>query len=726
MSSSIGKALPYAVIVIANFLTCDVRSQPSQPPPTTTVLGGGGGTASPANKRYLVYGGLWGYPPLSTFAGAVDEAVNDGFNAIRLHVSWTETQHRDGGYDFSALDQEVAYVVGTKHLPVAFIIDLTRPSSDGRDSVLSPDDVMQDWTGGYCGRTIWLPSIGSQVFDNQFSFASDNFIQKANGFIRTVVSRYHTLYPWNILYVTAGTALFAEVAYHPNGVYDYSPIAMSKFRNWLQAKYGSIDSLNLAWRTNFSDFTSVTPLSDWNKIWDDLRGMEWYNFRHYMMKQALTGFAATIHGISPSLKYGMQFGSTFDDATDWEGTTNFPDLIIDADIVENDDAPSYNHSYSMDLLRANSPNKWLGNEIDGPTVSSNPDVDYLLQATQSFDHGATFVSVSNWTQNDLVTHRSLWANIASLLSQPVTTGTASSSMTENAYDILKARSTASYQATYNMLSNNGTNWVEVIRNDDLYNTAASNLALGKNATTSSFVGPPSQAVDARMDDFWAAQGGTFPQWLTVDLGVPYNVGSIKTIFYASELWKYKLECSVDGVRWTTLKDNTLSGLSSQIMNDSANATCRYIKIDVTGSAADWAAIRELEVYRTREPTNVALFRTATASSFVGPPSQAVDGRMDYMWVAQDGTFPQWLMVDLGVPYNLESIKTTFYANELWKYNLQCSVDGSSWTIVVDNTSGLRSEVMNDSVEATCRYVKITVTGSAVDWAAIREFEVYGK
>jgi hypothetical protein len=84
------------------------------------------------------------------------------------------------------------------------------------------------------------------------------------------------------------------------------------------------------------------------------------------------------------------------------------------------------------------------------------------------------------------------------------------------------------------------------------------------------------------------------------------------------------------------------------------------------------------------------------------------------------------MVDLGDIYTVSSIKTTFYANELWKYNLQCSIDGSSWTIVVDNTSGLWSQVMNDSVEATCRRVKITVTGSAADWAAIREFEVYGK
>ena len=141
--------------------------------------------------------------------------------------------------------------------------------------------------------------------------------------------------------------------------------------------------------------------------------------------------------------------------------------------MANDDAPHYNHSYSMDLLRSNSSNKWIGNEIDGPTGSSSPDVDYLLQATQSFNHGATFVSVSNWNQADLASHRPLWSKISSLLSQPVTTGPAvSSAMTESAYNIVKAWGTTSYQAKYQTLSNNGADWVFVVRQDDLYNNSA--------------------------------------------------------------------------------------------------------------------------------------------------------------------------------------------------------------------------------------------------------------
>src|SRR5215470_838852 len=148
------KRVLHALLAIAAFVMCDVgtaRSQVSQP--------------SMTNKRYLVYGGAGGdYPPLSTFTGAVDEAINDGFNAIRLHVPWKDTQGTNGVWDFSALDQEVAYVVGAKNLPVAFMIDLTRPSSDGRDSVLSPNDVMQNSAGEYCGQSWGGPFINQPSF----------------------------------------------------------------------------------------------------------------------------------------------------------------------------------------------------------------------------------------------------------------------------------------------------------------------------------------------------------------------------------------------------------------------------------------------------------------------------------------------------------------------------------------------------------------------------------
>jgi hypothetical protein len=278
MSGSNRKLQLYALIAIAAFLTCNIGTVRSQ----TTTPAGGAGTVSPANKRYLVYGAPWAYQAFTTFALAVDEAVNDGFNAVRLHVPWMDTQLPNGAYDFSKLDQEVAYVANTKHLPVALLLDLTRPSSGdpvsipadpavagagfcgqtrpssggGGDTVLSPADVMQDAAGRYCGRMEWNAATKSKLFVNQLSFASDSFVQKANAFIQTVVYRYYTRYPGSILYVTTGVGLMTEVAYQPIAVLDYSPGATSRFRQWIQARYASIDSLN--WRAGIRELTFPT------------------------------------------------------------------------------------------------------------------------------------------------------------------------------------------------------------------------------------------------------------------------------------------------------------------------------------------------------------------------------------------------------------------------------------------------------------------------------------
>jgi hypothetical protein len=414
----------------------------------------------------LVYRVLWGFDP--TFPGAIDEAARDGFNAMLLNVPWAGVQFMDGHCDFSFLDREVAYVVG-KNLPVALNIQLGRPpsnASNGNDTVLSPSDYMQDFSGG-CICTSW---------GVQFSFASDNFIQKANEFIQAIVSRYYTLYPQSILYVTVATTLSSEAGYPAAKMADYSPIANAKFGNWLQTKYGSIASLNSAWGTSFSDFNSVPPPPDSAAMWNDIHGLEWYNFRHYMMKQAWASFGATIHGVSPNLRYGIQFAGMSDATAIGRGTVNFPGLIGDADVVWNDDASTENHNYTIDLLRTNSPGKWIAAEFGGLTESPNALAAYPLQATQSFNHGATILSVSNWTQADLANHRPWWSQIASLLSQPVTTGYVSAGMTESVLNLAKTWvNTAPYQAWYQTISNNnGANWVAVIRQDDLYNNSAFN------------------------------------------------------------------------------------------------------------------------------------------------------------------------------------------------------------------------------------------------------------
>lgn len=128
---------------------------------------------------------------------------------------------------------------------------------------------------------------------------------------------------------------------------------------------------------------------------------------------------------------------------------------------------------------------------------------------------------------------------------------------------------------------------------------------------------------------------------------------------------------------------------------------------------------------------VSQFKTATISSSSSPTNggaQAVDNAARSYWCASSGAFPQWLSVDLGKAYSLSAIQTGFYASETWKYKIEGSPSGSGdWSMLADRTgAGMEGYRMNDTVSGSFRYIRISVTGSSQDWAAIREFKVFEK
>jgi hypothetical protein len=232
-----------------------------------------------------------------------------------------------------------------------------------------------------------------------------------------------------------------------------------------------------------------------------------------------------------------------------------------------------------------------------------------------------------------------------------------------------------------------------------------------------------KAVDGNDVTYWCAEDAAMPQWLSVDLGVPSRLEKIVMNFYGHTTWKYKLEGSLDSVTWTTLADRTVSGVTGQTASDEASGIYRYVRITITDSG-HWAAIREFDVYGK---PNAASGKLATASSISGigyEEDKALDGLASTYWCASDGTKPQWLNVDLGSLHDLSEARIHFYSLDSWKYKLEGSTDGSSWSVLADHTaSGVLGQMTADTLSGSYRYVRITITDS-VNWAAIRELELY--
>jgi uncharacterized protein (TIGR02145 family) len=425
-------------------------------------------------QRFMVYG-KWNFHTGDDFAffqGLTSQAKSYGFNVIRVHIPWFLLQSQSGEIDFTKYDQKIDYVVNTLGLKAAINVDLTRKFSDGNDSVLPPADCMLDYNG----------NASVMHSRNQFSLASDNALNKACDIFELVVKRYNSRYPSeSIIYYEATLSQFCEDEYFPVPTYtlDYSDVAKQKFRIWLQFKYSFIEQLNLEWQTNYESFSTIQPPVESYPVFGIMSNinLDWYRFRHAMLKRALDRFADVVHGVNPYLKYCVQFGSVWDTSYLMRGTLAFTDLCEKADIVIIDDAQDYNHCFSMDLLRGSLPGKWIGNDVDGPMGNSwawaNDSISYN-QALQSFQHGAKFVAFDNWENLNLIVpdpemenHKNMFLNVAQLLQNPVSTGDSDIQQLHiSAIDEYK-NGISQYLTTYNNMSSNGTKWVDVILDDDL-------------------------------------------------------------------------------------------------------------------------------------------------------------------------------------------------------------------------------------------------------------------
>lgn len=141
----------------------------------------------------------------------------------------------------------------------------------------------------------------------------------------------------------------------------------------------------------------------------------------------------------------------------------------------------------------------------------------------------------------------------------------------------------------------------------------------------------------------------------------------------------------------------------------------------------------IKVSAMGEEKNIAEGKLAVASSELGgyPAVNAVNGVKDNIdgWVAGDGSFPQWLQIDLGAIYRLSTIRQTFAdTNRTFKYIIEGSLDGETWIVLADRSDGITGgPEFTEQIDGSCRYVKLTVEDiNNGSYAASREFEVYGE
>lgn len=132
-----------------------------------------------------------------------------------------------------------------------------------------------------------------------------------------------------------------------------------------------------------------------------------------------------------------------------------------------------------------------------------------------------------------------------------------------------------------------------------FSFTAANLASGKPVTASSYQtgNVPENAVDSNGDTRWVGENDSFPQWITIDLGEPYFLSSIDIDWYADggRYYRYTVSSSLDGENYTVIADRWDNTVSGEVKDRLYQTKARYVRIDVTGASAGWAALYEVKV-----------------------------------------------------------------------------------------------------------------------------------
>ena len=123
--------------------------------------------------------------------------------------------------------------------------------------------------------------------------------------------------------------------------------------------------------------------------------------------------------------------------------------------------------------------------------------------------------------------------------------------------------------------------------------------------------------------------------------------------------------------------------------------------------------------------NLAGLVKATASSEQSgnPIAAAVDGDEGTRWCAADGSAPQWWRADFEKPQRVVAVELDWeFPDREYRYLVETSRDGSSWTRAVDAEKGVVGPGIHElptEVGAAVRAVRVTFLAGP-GWASIRE------
>jgi beta-galactosidase len=210
-----------------------------------------------------------------------------GFNTVRTWVEWNVGEPREGEYHLENLDLllRLADEVGLKVIVQAYVDSAPEwvgaKYPEGRYAAQDEQPIPSQAAPGFC-------------FDNKnIRKAVLDFFQE----VARHADKSRAFYGWD-LWSEPAALNWARLGYKAEPMFCYCPASQERFREWLQKKYGSLDSLNAAWHRTFTDWKQVEP-PRYGTILTYTDFMDWRVFYGYKLAEDLKMRNDAVKAVDP-------------------------------------------------------------------------------------------------------------------------------------------------------------------------------------------------------------------------------------------------------------------------------------------------------------------------------------------------------------------------------------------------------------------------------------------
>ena len=308
-------------------------------------------------------------------------------NVVSLGIfSWAFLEPEEGRYEFAWLDRIVARLS-----QAGIMIDLATPSG---------------------ARPAWLAQKYPEVLRCDAAFQRRHFGERHNHCLTSPVYRDKVR--------SVDTALARRYAHHPAvrmwhlgnefGGDCFCPLCAQAFRDWLKARYGSLEELNRRWWTGFwsqkyQDWSQIEPPTPHGEISNPTMRLDWRRFETAQCRSFIEMERDAVQSVNPDIPVTVNMMERFRDydyyavaeAVDVVSWDSYPewgngdDLGVAANTAMNHDSMRSLKRQPF-LLMESTPSlvNWKAhNKLKRPGM-------HLLSSLQAVAHGSQSVMMFQW------------------------------------------------------------------------------------------------------------------------------------------------------------------------------------------------------------------------------------------------------------------------------------------------------------------------------------------